>query len=49
MDKLVISYATAILELQKEEGISSKQTIELAFVRFSWGIVAKPAVLVVID
>ena len=27
MDKLVISYATAILELQKEEGISSKQTI----------------------
>ena len=27
MDKLVISYATAILELQKEEGISSKQTL----------------------
>lgn len=27
MDKLVISYATAILELQKEEQISSKQTL----------------------
>lgn len=38
MDKLVISYATAILELQKEEGISSTQTIselEMVYASFN--------------